>query len=355
MNQPLVSVVINNFNYGRFLGYAIDSALNQTYPHVEVIVVDDGSTDESPAVLERYQGRIDALRQENRGQAAAVNAGFARAHGDVVIFLDSDDELLPDIVEKIAVAYCNAPDVARVQYRLAVVRRDGTPTGALIPSADAGMPNGDVRRELARFNNYAWWPPMSGNAYSAKVLRRICPMPEEPFARGADYYLVRAATLCGPICSIDTVGAYYRMHGANVYLTARFELDVMREQIDLTNHAHERLREFAESIQFGGFPRRASDMWDLRFFALRVASLRLDPLKHPISGDRLLRVATRGANVAFLQTQRPMLFRCAAAAWFAAMVVSPRSLGWSLADWFFFPDNRPHALRLSSALSRVSA
>jgi glycosyltransferase involved in cell wall biosynthesis len=338
---PFVSVVINNYNYATFLGSAIDSALDQTYPHVEVIVVDDGSTDDSPAIMARYTGRIIGFRQPHRGQAAAVNAGFARAVGDVVIFLDSDDLLLPDIVEKVAAIFRDAPDLARVQYRLAVVGRDGTGTGESIPSTDSLMPSGDRRQELAQFNNYAWWPPMTGNAFSARTLRSIMPMPEEPFWLAADYYLVRAATLCGPIRSLDEVGAHYRMHGANAYLSSGLDLEQTRTQIRLINDAHDVLKQFAAKIRFDNFPSSASDAWDLRFFALRMASLRLDPAGHPLPGDGLLFLARRGVTAALRQTQRTVAFRCAAAAWFAAMILSPRGLGWSFADWFFFPANRP--------------
>ena len=353
--SPLVSIIINNYNYGRFLGNAIESALNQTYAQVEVIVVDDGSTDESAGVIARYGGRIIAFRQQNAGQAAAVNAGYARARGDVVIFLDADDMLLPHIAKRVASVFRDSPDVTRVQYRLAVVGPDGVRTGRSIPADDALMPSGDRRRELARFNNYAWWPPMTGNAFSANTLRRIMPMPEEPYRLAADYYLIRAATLCGPIYSLDEVGAHYRMHGGNAYLSNTFDLERTREQILLINESHAVLRRFASSIEFADFPSRASDALDLRFFALRMASLRLDPVAHPFPEDRLLPLAARGAVVAFGQTQRSIVFRCAAAAWFAAMVFSPRGLGWSLAKWFFFPESRPVTARPKASAPQVAA
>lgn len=342
---PLVSVAINNYNYGRFLGAAIESALNQTYPHVEVIVVDDGSTDESAEVIAGYGARLTSIGRLNGGQAAALNSGFARSRGDVVIFLDADDVLLPGIVEKVAAAFQDTPDLARVQYRLAVVDADGVRTGEWIPEAYAAMPSGDLRRPLARFNNYAWWSPTSGNAFSAKVLRQIMPMPEVPYRRAADYYLVRAATLCGPICSFGEIGAHYRAHGANNYLRDELDLTQVRMQILLINDTHNLLRDFAATIQFGEFPACASDALDLPFFALRMTSLRLDRDKHPMAGDRLLRLARRGASVALQQKQRTVAYRSLAVAWFAAMIVSPAALARSLAEWFFYPHKRPRFAR----------
>ncbi len=79
MTQPelLVTILINNYNYGRFLRQAIDSALDQTYTNIEVLVVDDGSTDESRSVIYSYGDRVRAVFKENGGQASTFNAGVA--------------------------------------------------------------------------------------------------------------------------------------------------------------------------------------------------------------------------------------------------------------------------------------
>src|SRR5687768_5094018 len=93
--MPLVSIIIDNFNYGRFLAEAIDSALAQTHGETEVIVVDDGSTDDSRAIIARYGERVRSVLKENGGQASALNAGYRISRGEVVLFLDSDDVLFP--------------------------------------------------------------------------------------------------------------------------------------------------------------------------------------------------------------------------------------------------------------------
>lgn len=97
--DPLFSVVIATYNYGCFVGRAIDSVLGQTLPDHEVIVVDDGSTDDTPERLHAYAGRIVSVRRENGGQASAYNDGIARARGRFICILDADDELLPDALE----------------------------------------------------------------------------------------------------------------------------------------------------------------------------------------------------------------------------------------------------------------
>ena len=98
-----VSLIIATFNHARFLGAALDSALAQTLKGVEVIVVDDGSTDGTPAVLARYADRVRVIRQTNRGLAVARNTGLAAARGTYVSFLDADDVVLPTkLAEQVA-------------------------------------------------------------------------------------------------------------------------------------------------------------------------------------------------------------------------------------------------------------
>jgi glycosyltransferase involved in cell wall biosynthesis len=95
-----VSVVIPTYNYGRFIRDAIDSVMLQTYPALEVIVVDDGSTDDTQEILAGFGDRIVKVLQKNAGVAAARNAGMAVARGEFLAFLDSDDLWLPEKVEK---------------------------------------------------------------------------------------------------------------------------------------------------------------------------------------------------------------------------------------------------------------
>lgn len=90
-----VSVVIPAYNAAAYVGAAIDSVLAQTLKDLEIIVVDDGSTDETPLVLERFGSRIRAIRQQNRGVSAARNRGIDESHGRYVAFLDADDLWLP--------------------------------------------------------------------------------------------------------------------------------------------------------------------------------------------------------------------------------------------------------------------
>lgn len=109
LSNYTISVVIPAYNAERWIGEALDSVLAQTYPPTEVIVVDDGSTDGTRSVIQRYAGRVNYLYQENRGQAAARNAGIRAAIGEYIAFIDADDlwqaEKLALQVEKLKEGY----------------------------------------------------------------------------------------------------------------------------------------------------------------------------------------------------------------------------------------------------------
>src|SRR5260370_8513967 len=144
--QPLVSIVVNNFNYGRFIGAAIDSALAQSCTPVEIIIVDDGSTDNSCDVISGYGDKVCAVFKQNGGQASAVNAGFRASHGSVVIFLDADDVLMPKAVEEVVRTW--HPGVAKLQFVLAHIDAQGRALGAIAPYLPAQMPNADLRPSI---------------------------------------------------------------------------------------------------------------------------------------------------------------------------------------------------------------
>ena len=100
-NQQLVSIIIGNYNYDQFVGEAIDSVLSQTYTNIEVIVVDDGSQDNSREVIAKYGNKVIPIFKENGGQPSNYNAGFAASKGEIICLLDSDDLFVADKLEKV--------------------------------------------------------------------------------------------------------------------------------------------------------------------------------------------------------------------------------------------------------------
>jgi glycosyltransferase involved in cell wall biosynthesis len=116
---PTVSVIIATHNYGRFLAKAIDSVLRQTYTDFEVIVVDDGSTDDTPAVVRPFlqDGRLRYHRTEHCGQPAAKNTGLMQTHGPLIAFLDADDVWLPTKLERQVACFLKDTDIGLVYTR----------------------------------------------------------------------------------------------------------------------------------------------------------------------------------------------------------------------------------------------
>ena len=100
MANPLVSVIIPTYNYARYLSEAIDSVLGQTFKDLEIVVVDDGSTDETLDVLSKFQGLIVNIYQENAGQSVARNNGIRNSSGSLLAFLDADDFWEPEKLQK---------------------------------------------------------------------------------------------------------------------------------------------------------------------------------------------------------------------------------------------------------------
>lgn len=215
--HPLVTVIIDNYNYGQYLAEAIESALQQSYDRTEVIVVDDGSTDNSRDVIASYGERIIPVLKENGGQASAFNSGLEHSHGDIVIFLDADDVLLPETVAWAIQAFRAQPDATKVQYRMEIIDGQGCRTGKLKPPDHLPLRSGDLRKEVLAFPDDMTRMATSGNAFSARILSQIAPVPSRADGHGADWYLSLVTPLFGPMVSLQGVGAYYRVHSSNFY------------------------------------------------------------------------------------------------------------------------------------------
>ncbi|MDP8927081.1 MAG: glycosyltransferase [Actinomycetota bacterium] len=217
---------MNNHNYGRFLPDAIESALRQSHAHTEVVVVDDGSYDNSRDVISWYGNSVRAIFKENGGQGSAFNAGLEGSTGDVVLFLDADDVLLSTAASRAAQSLCN-PEVVKVHWRSRVIDESGRATGALRPGGP--LPEGDLREAAFRLgptNHLS--APTSGNAWSRHFLDCIFPVPEV-FTQGADTYLFELAPFFGPVKRVDEPQTLYRKHGRNFHSLMSLDYKIERQ------------------------------------------------------------------------------------------------------------------------------
>lgn len=209
--KPKVSVIVNNYNYAPYLAAAINSALAQSYQPLEVIVVDDGSTDGSREILKSFTDRVTVVLRENGGQAAAFNSGFVKSSGQLVAFLDSDDVLMPDAIEK-AVAQWD-DEFSKLQFPLEILDVQGNPTGLRMPRQPVS--SGNLTEAVLKSGRYVS-SPTSGNLFGRRFLEQVLPIPEVEWAKTADGYLNNCAPFYGVIGAIQEPLAYYRVHGQSM-------------------------------------------------------------------------------------------------------------------------------------------
>jgi glycosyltransferase involved in cell wall biosynthesis len=221
--EPLVSILINNYNYERFLKDAIDSALNQTYSKIEVIVVDDGSTDNSRSVIESYQDKVTAIFKENGGQASAFNTGFEASQGEIICFLDADDMFQPEKVKEVVKAFTEFEDNYWFFHSIAYLRQnsEGLPasvnliqneTYVQVVDITGSMKKGKLRGTLPRSISIA----TSGMCFRRSLLEKILPMPEVIRITSDDYIKYVAWGISSGIIASSEL-AIQRIHNNNFY------------------------------------------------------------------------------------------------------------------------------------------
>lgn len=233
--HPTVSLILTNYNYGRYLRAAIDSALRQSYAPTEVVVVDDGSTDDSRAVIASYGDRIVPVLKDNGGQNSAFNAGLRASKGDVICFLDADDILFPRAMEHAVLKFRGVADVAMVHWPLWEVDANGNRNGRTVPP-NGGDEGQHLRERVLRDGPDCYaHPPTSGLSWSRVFLEQVFPIPEQRSrsdwgATCADAWLSGLAPLYGSVHRLVDPQGCYRIHGANTYVTRSFD---ERLQMDL--------------------------------------------------------------------------------------------------------------------------
>jgi glycosyltransferase involved in cell wall biosynthesis len=338
IHQPFVSIIINNYNYERFLSQAIDSALDQTYSNREVIVVDDGSTDGSRKIIASYSDRIISILKTNGGQASAFNAGFAASRGDIILFLDSDDYLFPNTLQRVVEVW--RPHLSKVHYRLEAVDGERNALGYSYPQGGS-LACGDVHYSLLAGQGYST-NPTSGNALSRIALSQVLPMPELEFRLAADNYLTTLIPFYGSIQAIEEPLGAYRIHGSNGWVAAAPNVDKFYKFVQ---HDLQRDTLIAQKAKELGYD-LPHDL-ELRFFGRywsRLASLRMNPQKHPIASDHPLSLAYSGIYSLWKYSDFNWQKRFIFSLWFLWVGLMPLPLAKPAITWLFTPQSRPQLI-----------
>jgi glycosyltransferase involved in cell wall biosynthesis len=213
MSAPLVTVLIDTYNYGQFIEEAVESVLAQEFPREqrEILVVDDGSTDDTAERLEKYGDTIRYIRKLNAGQASAFNVGFAKARGEIVATLDADDLWLPQKLQRVCETFAKNPDAGMVYHRTYMWR------GGEEVQADSHFCEVSGRIPESRVSLLSY--PMVATsclAFRRSALNKLLPVPEVLRSQ-ADAYLTALVIFVAPIAALPEFLAKYRVHGANLF------------------------------------------------------------------------------------------------------------------------------------------
>jgi len=248
-DQPEVSVIICNYNYDAYLSEAVHSVLNQTLRNIQVIAVDDGSTDESRTVLRQIQdSRFQSVFQENAGQAAAFNSGFRLCTAELVAFLDSDDFWFPEKLER-SLPVFDFGNISVVQHNLAVVGADSVPTGNVHPGMKAGKLT--LQESYLKENHTGFFCPTSGIMCRKVDLEKIFPIAVD-WKICADIAITRPLPMFGDICTLEETLGAYRIHGKNTWMNSPDQskwIENHQQYVDYANQCLERFG-FVERMDF---------------------------------------------------------------------------------------------------------
>jgi len=318
-----VSIVIVNHNYARFLKQAIESALAQTYANTEVIVIDDGSTDDSSEVIRSYGNLIIPVLKNNAGQSSCYTRGLAVSTGDLVLYLDADDYLHPHCLGEVISNW--SEECVKAHFYLDVVDESGARMDAVVPTGRLGRGR-DPLRMMRLFGAYCS-PPASGNIYSRDFLAKILPMENESEFRhfdavhfGADSITIFAAPYFGTIAAIPRILGCYRRHAnASGGVTSTFEEATSLQKLE-KEHQKDLLRDrawrlAARQAQMPKFlePSRLKR----RLCYLRLSGRGLDP------ADNRLNLFVKGVLSSILWDGYSWTQKIAIGGWFGGMALLP--------------------------------
>ena len=239
-SRPLVSILVNNWNYAEFLPHAIESALEQTYSPIEVIVTDDGSTDHSRDVILSFGEQIRSVFKANGGQASAINAGYGASRGDIIALLDADDLFESAKIAQVVEAFASGTAIGWVFHGMTPFTR----TGDLPPYGPDREGAEDHRRAVVRGKLNLITAATSSLCFRRALLDRILPMPEACGVEISDAYLRIAAIGLSPGFCITAPLSRQRLHAHNLF-TGTADQHAQQARI-LARTGHELRRRFPQ-------------------------------------------------------------------------------------------------------------
>ena len=329
-----LSVIIANYNYRDFVGAAIESALAVDWPDKEVIVVDDASTDDSRNIIEGFRRRVAVYFRPKSHQLGAHMFGFEQSAGEIIIFLDSDDLLEPEVMQEVAKVW--RPGVSKVQYRMNLIDATGSQLGTAIPQFPPKDDPEKLRRTFLRTMAYTT-PPGSGNAYSRDCVCHVFAF--GPTIPQSDAALLTIAPILGDVLTIRKPLARLRIHDASYggmpsldafKLRQRLHQDIERAHLFATVSRQLRLSVSRDPLKHS-----------FHHLECRLASYLVEPSGHPFPDDKMLSLLCRLISSVTRFSQMPLRDRAILIAWAITCALAPQYYRRNLIFWRFSATSRP--------------
>jgi len=357
-DQPLVSALVSCYNYERFVGRAIESVLDQSYPAVEVVVCDDGSTDSSVRVVEQYaerDGRVKLVRQANAGHPAAYSTAYRHSRGEILCILDSDDLFDRRKVASIVDCFRKSADVGYVIHPLIMVdaeERHIQPL-TLLDNFEEGFIADRILRRGGRWRSMT----ASGVSFRRELAPYVYPVPDGIYA---DVLFNTVLPLLTRVAVVRDYLGYYRLHDSNATQEIRnhSSLDdsirATRKYLEHVEGALGAANQKIAALNLDVPPIVLADNLDyrMRTFALELFS------QSPGVGRRIRQYAAVGSAIANDDLYR-LKHKCLLLAGYGLAAVSPPALAARVVEAIHLPNRLKYLLlrgaRKPSAAGKRSA
>jgi GT2 family glycosyltransferase len=236
--KPLITALVDTYNHEEYIEQALVSVLEQGLPpaELEIVVVDDGSTDGTARVIEKFVPRVKHLRKKNGGQASAFNAGFAESRGEIVALLDGDDWWAKGKLEAVANAFGGNPEVAAVSHGYYRFDEKTKRTAVCGPAKGLRLSLGTPQGAGEALRGWAFLQP-SALSVRRKVLEAVVPIPEV-LVFSADTAITVAAMAMGALVLPQPL-SYYRFHGSNLWAVDAGDEERLRRKSEIREQMYE--------------------------------------------------------------------------------------------------------------------
>ncbi len=218
MARPYLSVLIDTYNHEKFIEQAVASVLEQDFAmgDVEIVVVDDGSTDKTPELLRKFEPRVRVLRKENGGQGSAFNFAIPQCQGEVIAFLDGDDWWKKEKLSTIVPLFQAHPEIGGIGHGILMVDDGGKLQNTVVPKETCRL-NARTPKDAGKFARHGGFFGTSRVAYRKAILEKILPIPEG-VAIEADEWLFTLAPCLAEVLVLNQALFYYRVHAGNLFM-----------------------------------------------------------------------------------------------------------------------------------------